>query len=219
MNGGCASSPSGAFPIWGSWKPEGKPPPCWPASGRARTWHRRTRSNRRCSRTSPPATASGARIAGNRPRSKPMTSTCATASCLPSAGLGMVRHYQRGQARRCQPRVRDCARHTAHGPAMGRAWRKRARRQRQYRHEPPAAVIARAMGSRAEPPPLPDEADGAGDGGEPDWTEGGDKRSIPLDPWDISPDEERENSGPSCDQPRQETAKRNILDSDNLNWI
>ena len=44
-----------------------------------------------------------------------------------------------------------------------------------------AAVIARAMGYRAAPPPLPDEADGAGIGlGEP-------TRPAPLDCLDCKP--------------------------------
>ena len=42
-----------------------------------------------------------------------------------------------------------------------------------------AAVIARAMGYRAEAPPLPDEADRAGGGRAVDWLDGGSARPMP----------------------------------------
>ena len=42
-----------------------------------------------------------------------------------------------------------------------------------------AAVIARAMGYRAEAPPLPDEADRAGGGRAVDWLDGGSARLMP----------------------------------------
>ena len=42
-----------------------------------------------------------------------------------------------------------------------------------------AAVIARAMGFTAEPPPLPDEADRAGGGRVVDWLDGGSTRPVP----------------------------------------
>ena len=48
-----------------------------------------------------------------------------------------------------------------------------------------ASVIAKAMGYRAEPPPLSDEADGAGDGREPDWLDGGNTR--PASPAPSGP--------------------------------
>ena len=55
-----------------------------------------------------------------------------------------------------------------------------------------AAVIARAMGYSAEPPPLPDEAGeageagDAGDGRELDWSHAADKRTVPDDPLDSA---------------------------------
>ncbi len=45
-----------------------------------------------------------------------------------------------------------------------------------------AAVISRAMGYRAGPPPLPEETDYAGDGKERDWSNALDKRTQPTDP-------------------------------------
>ena len=44
-----------------------------------------------------------------------------------------------------------------------------------------AAVIARAMGYRAEPPPVPDEADNAGDGVEPDRLNDAESRVMQVD--------------------------------------
>ena len=48
-----------------------------------------------------------------------------------------------------------------------------------------AAVIARAMGYRAEPPLLPDEADDDGDGRELDWSNANDGQIMPPNPLDA----------------------------------
>ena len=66
-----------------------------------------------------------------------------------------------------------------------------------------ASVIAGVMGYRAEPPPLSVEADGAGDGREPDRLNGRKMRAVQLDPQNIPPEKDRNREGAvstSCDK-------------------
>ena len=58
-----------------------------------------------------------------------------------------------------------------------------------------AAVIARAMGYSAEPPPLPDEADDGGGGRELDWSHVVDHRIVPRTIRLTPP---RRQTGPGC---------------------
>ncbi len=82
-----------------------------------------------------------------------------------------------------------------------------------------AAVIARAMGYSAEPPPLSDQTDDVDDTGggrELDWSDVADRRAVPPDP--LAPAATADRSRP-LDWTEQEDSAEETPRRPNLDWL